>query len=56
MIHGDADETVSVVEARRFAKQFGARLTEVKGADYRFRILGGKEQAIDCAVLFLKTK
>jgi hypothetical protein len=55
MIHGDADETVSVVEARRFAEQFGARLTEVKGADHRFRIPGGKEQVIDSAVQFFNT-
>ena len=52
MIHGNADETVSVVEARRFAKQFGARLTEVKGADHRFMIPGGMEQVIDEAVQF----
>lgn len=52
MIHGDADETASVVEARRFAKQFGARLTEVKDADHRFLIPGGKKQVIDTAVQF----
>lgn len=56
MIHGDADETASVVEARRFAKQFGARLTEVKGADHRFKISGGMEQVIDAAVQFFITK
>lgn len=56
MIHGDADETASVVEARRFAKQFGVRLTEVKGADHRFMIPGGKEQVIDHAVQFFIKK
>ena len=40
MIHGDADETASVVDARRFEKQFGAKLTEVKGADHRIMIPG----------------
>lgn len=52
MIHGDADEIVSVVDARRFAKQFGARLSEVKGADHRFMIPGGMEQVINSAVQF----
>lgn len=55
MIHGDADETASVVDARRFAKQFGARLTEVKGADHRFMTPGGMEQVIDSAVRFFNT-
>jgi Predicted hydrolase of the alpha/beta superfamily len=54
MIHGDADETASVVDARRFAKQVGARLTEVKGADHR--IMGGMEQVIDAAVQLFITK
>lgn len=56
MIHGDADETASVVDARRFAKQFGARLTEVKGADHRIMIPGGMEQVIDAAVQFFIAK
>jgi len=41
MIHGDADESASVVDARRFAQQLGARLTEVKGAAHRIMIPGG---------------
>ena len=52
MIHGDADEIASVVDARRFAKQFGAKLIEVKGADHRIMIPGGMEQVIDAAVKF----
>lgn len=52
MIHGDDDEIVSVEEARRFANQFGVRLTEVKGADHRIMIPGGVEQVIDAAVQF----
>jgi len=56
MIHGDADEIVSVADARRFAKQFGARLTEVKGADHRFMIRGGMELVIDEAVQFFTVK
>ncbi|KGK92008.1 hypothetical protein DP73_00085 [Desulfosporosinus sp. HMP52] len=54
MIHGDADETASVVDARRFAKQFGARLTEVKGADHRIRTPDGLNQVIKTAVQFFK--
>ncbi len=56
MIHGDDDEIVSVVEARRFAKQFGVRLIEVKGADHRIIIPGGMEQVIDAAVQFFTAK
>ncbi|MFZ3131268.1 MAG: alpha/beta hydrolase [Desulfosporosinus sp.] len=56
MIHGDADETAPVADARRFAKQFGARLTEVKGADHRMRIPGGMEQVIDAALRFFIAK
>ncbi|AET68740.1 hypothetical protein Desor_3236 [Desulfosporosinus orientis DSM 765] len=54
MIHGDADETASVVDARRFATLFGARLTEIKGADHRIMIPGGRKQVIDAAVYFFK--
>ncbi|MBC2724629.1 alpha/beta hydrolase [Desulfosporosinus sp.] len=54
MIHGDADETASVVDARRFAKQFGARLTEVKGADHRIMTPGGLDRVIKTAVQFFK--
>jgi pimeloyl-ACP methyl ester carboxylesterase len=54
MIHGDADKTASVVDVRRFAKLFGARLTEIKGADHCFMIPGGIEQVIDAAVQFFK--
>lgn len=56
MIHGDADETAPIADARRFAKLYGARLTEVKGADHRFLIPGGIDQVIDTAVRFFTAK
>ncbi len=52
LIHGDADKTAPLVDARRFAKQFGARLTEIQGADHCFMIPGGIEQVIEAAVQF----
>ena len=52
MIHGDADEIAPITEVRRFAKQFGVKLTEVNGADHRFTIPGGMEQVITAAVEF----
>ncbi|MDD2497782.1 MAG: hypothetical protein PHY90_06590 [Desulfitobacteriaceae bacterium] len=52
MIHGTADETASIDDARRFARQSGAELIEVKDADHRFLIPGGMEQVIDAAVRF----
>jgi uncharacterized protein len=56
MIHGDADETAPVADARRFAQQFGAGLTEVKDADHRISIPGGMEQVIAAAVQFFSAK
>jgi uncharacterized protein len=56
MIHGDADETAPVADARRFAKQFGARLTEVNGADHRIMIPGGMELVIEAALQFFIAK
>lgn len=56
MIHGDADEIAAVEDARRFAKLFGAKLTEVKGADHRFSIPGGMNQVINAAVQFFTGK
>ncbi|NMA13742.1 MAG: alpha/beta hydrolase [Clostridia bacterium] len=52
MIHGTADETASIDDTRRFARQSGAELIEVKDADHRFLIPGGMEQVIDAAVRF----
>lgn len=52
MIHGTADETASIRDARRFAEQFGARLIEVEGADHRFQIPGGMERVVRAAVDF----
>lgn len=56
MVHGDVDETAPVEAARRFAERFGAGLTEIHGADHRIMNPGEKEQVIDCAVQFFKTK
>jgi alpha/beta superfamily hydrolase len=56
MIHGDADETAPVADARRFAKQCDAELTEVKGANHRFQIPGGMDQIIETAVRFFTAK
>ncbi len=52
MIHGTADETAPIGDARRFAGQSGARLTEVEGADHRFLLPGGTERVVDAAVRF----
>jgi hypothetical protein len=52
MVHGTADETAPFNDARRFAKQFGAALTEVEGADHRFLIPGGMDRVVDAAVKF----
>lgn len=52
MIHGTADEIASIDDARRFSRQSGAELIEVKDADHRFLIPGGMEQVIDAAVRF----
>lgn len=56
MIHGDADETAPIEDARRFAKQFNINLTEVKGGDHRFTIPGGMDQVINAAILFFTEK
>ena len=53
MIHGNEDETASVLDTRRFSKQFGIKLIEVKGADHQFKIPGGMKQVIDTAIEFL---
>lgn len=55
MIHGDADNTASITDARRFAKQFGINLKEVKGADHQFLIPGGMDQVVDMAIDFFIT-
>lgn len=56
MIHGDADETAPVAEARRFAAQFGGKLTEVKGGDHRLATPERQKQVIDRAVQFFINK
>lgn len=55
MIHGTADETASIHDARRFAKKFGADLTEVESADHRFLIPNGMERVIYTALNFFTT-
>lgn len=52
MIHGTADETAPIEDARRFAKLSGAALTEVEGADHRFLIPGGMDRVVRAAVRF----
>lgn len=52
MVHGAADETAPIEDARRFAKLSGAALTEVPGADHRFLIPGGMDRVLDAAVGF----
>ncbi len=56
MIHGDADKAAPVADARRFARQFGAGLTEIKGAGHSFAVPGGIEQVIGTAVRFFSAK
>ena len=56
MIHGTADEIAPIEDARRFAKEAGAKLIEVEGADHRFLIPGGMERVIDAAVGFFTTQ
>ena len=52
MIHGTADETAPLDDARLFAHIAGARLIEVEGADHRFIIPGGMEKVVQTAVGF----
>ncbi len=52
MIHGTADETAPIDDVRHFAKQAGAALIEVDGADHRFLVPGGTAQVIHSAVMF----
>ncbi len=54
MIHGTADITAPIDNARHFATQFGIELTEVAGADHRFLIPGGMDKVVDAAVNFFK--
>ncbi|MPN39218.1 hypothetical protein SDC9_186746 [bioreactor metagenome] len=52
MIHGTADKTAPLADARRFAALSGAAIIEVEGADHRFLIPGGMDRVIDAAVGF----
>ncbi len=52
MVHGDADETAPVEDARRFAEQVGAKLTEIEGADHGFSNPDGMDRVIETAVRF----
>jgi len=56
MIHGTADETAPIGDARRFAHMAGAHLTEVEGADHRFLIPGGMERVVQTAVDFFTAR
>ena len=54
MIHGDADEFVSLEVARRFSEQFAIPFIEVKGVGHRFAGAGETEHVINTAVRFYK--
>ncbi len=56
MIHGEADETAPVSDARRFAALSGAKLHEVEGADHRIMTPGGMDRVIDAAVRFFTAR
>ncbi|MBQ1352113.1 MAG: alpha/beta hydrolase [Oscillospiraceae bacterium] len=52
MIHGEADETILVQHARRFAEKFQIPLTIVPGGDHSLSIPGAPEQVLEHALRF----
>ncbi len=52
MIHGDADETASVEDARRFAAQFHATLTIVKDGSHRLMESDQMKLIMETAIQF----
>jgi len=52
MVHGGADETASVKDAERFARQFGAELTVIPGGDHRLSLPGMPETVLRLAEEF----
>lgn len=55
MIHGTADETAPIGDARRFAVLSGAALTEVAGSDHNFLIPGAMDRVADVAAAFFSS-
>ncbi len=56
MIHGEADRTIPISEARRFAEQFGVPLSEVPGGDHRLSIPGAPERVLEEALSFFRAR
>lgn len=54
MIHGEADETILVQHARRFADQFRIPLTIVPGGDHSLSVPGAPEQVLALALCFFQ--
>ncbi len=52
MIHGDADESASFEDAKRFAEQIGAKLTVVEGGKHRLMGPGQMELVLETAIEF----
>lgn len=52
MIHGTADEDAPLEDALRFAKQFGAEITLIEGADHRLMTPGSVEKVLQSAADF----
>ncbi len=52
MIHGDGDKTAPVEDALRFAAQFSADITIIKGAGHRFMNPGGRTAVLKAATDF----
>jgi predicted alpha/beta hydrolase family esterase len=52
MIHGDADESASFEDAKRFAEQVGAKLTVVEGGKHRLMRPGQMELVLETAIEF----
>ena len=52
MIHGGQDDVAPAEDARRFARQFGARLVEIPGGEHRLMGPGELEQVLESALAF----
>jgi hypothetical protein len=55
MIHGEADETILIQHARRFACQFHIPLTVVPGGDHSLSVPGAPEQVLALALRFFQS-
>lgn len=56
MIHGEADSTASPEAAKRFAREKGAELILVPGAEHRLMEPGNPERALQAAIDFFEGK